>query len=111
MTFDTVASSNGVTVAPNGSSATVTEAGTYLVMPTVSPVAASQFTVYLNGAPVAGGVLPNNGNTYSGAVTVDAAAGDTVTVVNTAAGAATLADSAGGAPNASLYIQRLGDTA
>lgn len=110
MTFDTVGATSGVTFTPGGSAATVTDAGTYLVMPTVTPDAAGQFAVYLNGAPVAGGTLPNSGNTASGPVIVTAGAGDTITVVNTDAAAATLADATTGAPNASLYIQSLATT-
>ncbi len=109
MTFDTAGTTQGVTFTPGGSAATITEAGNYLVMPAVTPDAAGQFAVYQNGAPAAGGALANTGNTASGAVIVNAAAGDTVTLVNTGAGAATLPATTAGEPNASLYIQRLGD--
>lgn len=107
MTFDSAGPADGVTFTPGGSAATITEAGTYLILPTVTPAAAGQFAVYLNGAPVAGGTLPNSGDTASGPVIVNAQAGDTVTVVNTDAAAATLVDAAAGAPNATLYIQSL----
>lgn len=108
VTFDSAGTSNGVDFTAGGTEATVSEAGTYLVFPSVSPDAAGQFSVYLNGAPVAGGVLPTGGTASSGPVIVTAAAGDRISVVNTGSAASTLA--AGTAPNASLYIQSL-DTA
>lgn len=107
--FDAQNAATGVTLAPSGTSIMLGEAGTYLIVPNINTETAGEFTVELNGAPVPGGALPANGTASAGAVLVNAAAGDSVSIVNTGADPVSLAAAANGAPNASVFVQRLGE--
>lgn len=88
-------------------------AGTYLVMFTVSGVEPNQFSLFQNGAPVAGATFGSGAGTQqtTGQAILTLAAGDVITVRNhTSAAAVTLQTLAGGTQinaNASLTITRL----
>lgn len=105
--FDSSTAARGITAAPGATEVTVDEAGTYAVFASVTSTDPGTFAVELNGQPVPGGVLPASGNTSAGAVIVNAAAGDRISVVNTGSGAANLPALPVGAANASVYIQQL----
>lgn len=107
MAFDSSTAARGITAAPGATEVTVDEAGTYAVFASVTSTDPGTFAVELNGQPVPGGVLPASGNTSAGAVIVNAAAGDRISVVNTGSGAANLPALTVGAANASVYIQQL----
>lgn len=88
-------------------------AGTYLVMFTVSAVEPNQFTIYQNGAPVAGATFGSGAGTQmtTGQAIITMAAGDIITLRNhTSTAAVTLQTLAGGTQtnaNASMTITRL----
>ena len=105
--FDSSTAARGITAAPGATEVTVDEAGTYAVFASVTSTDPGTFAVELNGQPVPGGVLPASGNTSAGAVIVNAAAGDRISVVNTGSGAANLPALPDGAANASVFIRQL----
>ena len=105
--FDSSTAARGITSAPGATEVTVDEAGTYAVFASVTSTDPGTFAVELNGQPVPGGVLPASGNTSAGAVIVNAAAGDRISVVNTGSGAANLPALPDGAANASVFIRQL----
>lgn len=107
MAFDSSTAARGITAAPGATEVTVDEAGTYAVFASVTSTDPGTFAVELNGQPVPGGVLPASGNTSAGAVIVNAAAGDRISVVNTGSGAANLPALTVGAANASVFIRQL----
>lgn len=107
MAFNSSTAARGITAAPGATEVTVDEAGTYAVFASVTSTDPGTFAVELNGQPVPGGVLPASGNTSAGAVIVNAAAGDRISVVNTGSGAANLPALPDGAANASVFIRQL----
>jgi len=111
-------SSNGVIVgtithAPGTSTIQIGSAGDYSVWFYANGVEPNQFTLFQNGAPVAGSVYGSGAGTQgnTGMVIITAAAGDILTVRNhSSASAVTLQTLAGGTQinsNASILIQRL----
>ncbi|AHH01915.1 collagen like minor tail [Pithovirus sibericum] len=114
ITYDT----NGVilgpiTHAPGTSTITLGNAGNYAVWFSESGVEPNQFTLYQNGAPVAGSTYGSGAGTQinSGMVILTASAGDVLTVRNhTSSAAVTLQTLAGGTvanSNASVLIQQI----
>lgn len=110
----TGASSGGLTHTPGTTNVVVGTAATYLISFTVSAVEPNQFTVFINGAPVAGSTFGSGTGTQQnhGEVVVALAAGDVITLRNhTSASAVTLQTVAGGTEtnvNASLFIRAIG---
>lgn len=111
--FDTLGvSSAGITL-NSGSQIMVAVSGTFRVDFSVSGVEPNQFTLYQNGAPVAGAIYGSGAGTQqnNGSVILDVAAGDFLTLRNhTSAAAVTLQTLAGGTQvnsNASMLIQQL----
>ena len=111
-------SSNGVIVgtithAPGTSTIQIGSAGDYSVWFYANGVEPNQFTLFQNGAPVAGSVYGSGAGTQgnTGMVIITAAAGDVLTVRNhSSAAAVTLQTLAGGTQinsNASILIQKL----
>ena len=107
VTFAAYYSTNGFSLS-NSSSIVVSNAGEYRVVFSASGTAANQFTLELNGSPVAEmedrGSLPNTGH---GLVTL--ATGDILTLVNTSGAAVILqTPSDSTQSNASIFVERLG---
>lgn len=111
-------SNNGVIVgsithAPGTSQILAGTAGDYKVTFTVAGVEPNQFTLYQNGAPVAGATYGSGAGTQpsTGFVIVTMAAGDVLTLRNhTSAAAVTMQTLAGGTQinaNASILIEKL----
>lgn len=86
---------------------TIDSDGTYALTAAISGSTPGSFAVEINGTPAAGGTLMSAGNTSMGSVVFNASAGDTVTVVNVGTDEVTLPSNANGAPNASVYLQKL----
>ncbi|HWS29233.1 MAG TPA: hypothetical protein VN512_03860 [Clostridia bacterium] len=88
-------------------------AGDYAIWFYAAGVEPNQFTIFQNGAPVAGAVYGSGAGTQAnpGMVIITAAAGDVLTVRNhTSAAAVTLQTLAGGTQinaNASILIQKI----
>jgi len=112
---DIVFSSTGASAGFSHASSTITatNSGTYRVFFTVAAVEPNQFTVYQNGAPVAGATFGSGAGTQpnTGEAIVVLAAGDVLTLRNhTSTAAVTLQTLAGGTQvnsNASMTIIRL----
>lgn len=115
---DIVFSSNGVifgtiTHAPGTSTIQIGSAGNYSIWFYATGVEPNQFTLFQNGAPVAGSVYGTGARTQgnNGMVIITAAAGDILTVRNHSSSAAvTLQTVAGGTQinsNASILIQKV----
>lgn len=115
---DITFSDNGVIVgtithAPGTSTITIGTAGDYAVFFNAAGVEPNQFTLFQNGAPVAGAIYGSGAGTQPnpGMVIITAAAGDVLTLRNhTSAAAVTLQTLAGGTQinsNASVLIQKL----
>jgi hypothetical protein len=115
---DVLFSNNGVLSAgiahvAGTSTIVVTSAGVYEIEFNISAVEPNQFSLFLNGAPVAGGVYGSGAGTQQnhGSVILAMAAGDVVTVRNhSSAAAVTLQSLAGGTQvnaNASITIKKL----
>ena len=108
-----VISADGITHAPGTSQISFTNAGTYIVWFSVAGVEPGQFTLFQNGAPVAGGTYGSGAGTQPnpGMVIITVAAADVVTLRNhSSAAAITLQTLAGGTQtnaNASVTILRL----
>ncbi|MBQ8044273.1 MAG: collagen-like protein [Clostridia bacterium] len=111
-------SSNGVIVgtithAPGTSTIQIGSAGDYSIWFYANGVEPNQFTLFQNGAPVAGSIYGSGAGTQgnTGMVIITAAAGDVLTVRNhSSASAVTLQTLAGGTQtnsNASILIQKL----
>ncbi len=111
-------SDNGVIVgtithAPGTSTIAIGTAGDYAVFFNAAGVEPNQFTLYQNGAPVAGAIYGSGAGTQPnpGMVIITAAAGDVLTLRNhTSTAAVTLQTLAGGTQinsNASVLIQKL----
>ena len=111
-------SDNGVIVgtithAPGTSTIQIGSAGDYAIWFDVSGVEPNQFTLFQNGAPVAGSVYGSGAGTQAnpGMVIITAAASDVLTVRNhSSAAAVTLQTLAGGTQtnsNASILIQKM----
>ena len=112
-------SNNGIIVgsithAPGTASITLGNTGTYAILFIVTGVEPNQFTLFQNGAPVAGSTYGSGAGTQpnTGAVIITAAAGDVLTLRNhTSAAAVTLQTLAGGTQtntNASIKIEKIG---
>ena len=103
----------GVTHAPGASAITVTNAGTYSILFSVSGVEPSQFTIFINGVANTSTVYGSGAGTQqnTGHTIVTLAANDVITLVNhSSAAAVTLQTLAGGTQtnvNASIQIIRL----
>ena len=103
----------GVTHAPGSTDIVVTNAGTYAVNFSVSGVEPGQFSLFVNGAPVAGTVYGSGAGTQqdNGLAIITLSANDVLTLVNNASAAAvTLQTLAGGTQtnvNASILIEKL----
>jgi hypothetical protein len=115
---DILFSTNGIIVgtithAPGTSTIQFSSAGNYAVWFYAAGVEPNQFTVFQNGAPVAGAVYGSGAGTQPnpGMVIITAAAADVITIRNhTSAAAVTLQTLAGGTQinsNASVLIQKL----
>lgn len=115
---DILFSDNGIIVgaithAPGTSTIQLGSAGDYAIWFYAAGVEPNQFTLFQNGAPVAGSVYGSGAGTQMnmGMVIITAAAGDTLTVRNhTSAAAVTLQTLAGGTQinsNASILIQKI----
>jgi hypothetical protein len=115
---DILFSNNGIIVgtithAPGTSTIQFGSAGDYAIWFYAAGVEPNQFTLFQNGAPVAGSVYGSGAGTQMnmGMVIITAAAGDTLTVRNhTSAAAVTLQTLAGGTQinsNASVLIQKI----
>jgi hypothetical protein len=111
-------STNGVIVgaithAPGTTTITIGSAGDYAIWFTAAGVEPNQFTLFQNGAPVAGSTYGSGAGTQPnpGMVIITAAAGDVLTVRNhTSSAAVTLQTLAGGTQinaNASVLIQKI----
>jgi hypothetical protein len=104
---------SGISHTPSSTTVLLTNAGTYLVNWSVSGVEPNQFTVFLNGAPVAGSTYGSGAGTQqnTGQVVFIAGAGSTLTLRNhTSTAGITLQTLAGGTEvnvNASLMIARI----
>ncbi|WP_374756627.1 BclA C-terminal domain-containing protein, partial [Dyadobacter bucti] len=105
----------GITHAPGTTNITLTTAGDYSIWFHVSGVEPNQFTLFQNGAPVAGATYGSGAGTQqnTGMTIITASAGDVLTVRNhTGAAAVTLQTLAGGTQinaNASIKILYLGN--
>jgi hypothetical protein len=115
---DIVFSNNGIIVgpiihAPGTSTIQLGSAGDYAIWFYDTALEPNQFTLFQNGAPVAGSIYGTGAGTQAnpGMVIIRAAAGDTLTVRNhTSASAVTLQTLAGGTQsntNASILIEKL----
>ena len=115
---DVLFSDNGVIVgtiahAVGTSTITLGTAGDYAIWYNVAGVEPSQFALFLNGAPVGGGIYGSGAGTQPnpGMVIITAAAGDVLTLRNhSSAAAVTLQTLAGGTQinaNASILIQKI----
>ncbi|WP_434305322.1 collagen-like protein, partial [Clostridium botulinum] len=111
-------SNNGIIVgpithAPGTTSISLGAAGDYAVWFNVAGVEPNQFTLFQNGAPVAGSVYGSGAGTQPnpGMVIITAASGDVLTLRNhSSAAAVTLQTLSGGTQinsNASILIQKL----
>jgi len=105
--------SSSITHSPGTSNITIGIAGTYSIWFSVSGVEPNQFTLYQNGAPVAGSTFGSDAGTQlnSGMVTLTLAAGDVLSLRNhTSVVAVTLQTLAGGTQtntNASVMIHKI----
>ncbi|MBP2006741.1 BclA C-terminal domain-containing protein, partial [Halobacillus andaensis] len=103
----------GITHAPGTSQILVTTPGDYEVTFSVSGVEPNQFSLFLNGAPVAGTVYGSGAGTQqnNGQAIIAVSAGDVITLRNHSSSAAvTLQTLAGGTQtnvNASIVIKKL----
>ncbi|MEH7548165.1 BclA C-terminal domain-containing protein, partial [Neobacillus vireti] len=103
----------GITHAPGTSQILVTTPGDYEVTFSVSGVEPNQFSLFLNGAPVAGTVYGSGAGTQqnNGQAIIAISAGDVLTLRNHSSSAAvTLQTLAGGTQtnvNASIVIKKL----
>jgi hypothetical protein len=103
----------GISHAPGQAEMVVDSAGTYQISFALSAVEPNQFGLFVNGAPIAGGVYGSGSGTQqnNGQVMVSLAAGDVITLVNhTSAAAVTLQFLAGGVQanvNAAVHILKL----
>jgi len=103
----------GITHTAGTSTITVPTSGDYKIAFTVAAVEPNQFTVYQNGAPIAGATFGSGAGTQpsTGQVIVTMAAGDVLTLRNhTSSAAVTLQTLAGGTQtnvNASILIEKL----
>ena len=101
------------THAPGTDTISINSAGTFLASFNVSAVEPSQFTMYLNGAPIAGATYGSGAGTQQnrGNIIFIAGVGDAITLVNhTSAAAVTLQTLAGGTvanTNASITIIKI----
>ena len=99
--------------APGTSTIQLGSAGDYAIWFNAAGVEPNQFSLFLNGAPVAGGIYGSGAGTQPnpGMVIITAAAGDVLTVRNhTSAAAVTLQTLAGGTQinsNASILILKV----
>ena len=114
VSFDiTGLTSGGITHTPGTSTITVSTTGTYKITFYVSAVEPNQFSLYQNGAPIAGAVYGSGAGTQqnTGSTIIDMAAGDVLTLRNhTSAAAVTLQTLAGGTQtntNASILIEQI----
>jgi hypothetical protein len=98
---------------PGTTTITIGTAGTYKVNFNVSGVEPNQFTVFQNGAPIAGATFGSGAGTQQtvGQIVFIAAAGDVITLRNhSSAAAVTLQTLAGGTQtnvNASVIIEKM----
>ncbi|MDB5059500.1 MAG: hypothetical protein JWO59_2972 [Chloroflexi bacterium] len=103
----------GITHAPGSSQILVTTAGDYKVSYSVSGVEPNQFTLFLNGAPIAGATYGSGSGTQqnNGQAIITFAAGDVLSLRNhSSAAAVTIQTLAGGTQinvNASVIIEKL----
>lgn len=103
---------SGITHTPGSSTVTLVNAGTYSVEWSVSGVEPNQFTLFLNGSPIAGSTYGSGAGTQqnTGQVAFLASSGSTLTLRNhTSTAGITLQTLAGGTQinvNASLMISR-----
>jgi hypothetical protein len=115
---DILFSTNGIIVGaiahtPGTSTILLGSAGDYAIWFNAAGVEPSQFSLYQNGAPIAGGIYGSGAGTQPnpGMVIITAAAGDVLTVRNhTSAAAVTLQTLAGGTQinaNASILIEKV----
>jgi hypothetical protein len=105
VTFDTNGVINGFTHAAGTAQIIVNTAGTYAVMFSVTGTAAGQFTLFDNGAPIAGSDYSSGTDVQdNGQVIANLGAGDILTLRNTSAVSIPLPL---GATNASILIMRV----
>lgn len=113
VTFDNNGILSGVAHALGTTQLIIVTPGIYFVLFIVSSVEPNQFTLFLNGAPIAGSTYGSGAGTQQnpGGVFVNAAAGDILTLRNhTSASAVDLQTLAGGTQtnaNASISVQRV----
>lgn len=106
--------SAGIAHTSGGSDIVLQNAGIYEVLFSVNASMGSQFALYLNGAPVSGGVYgkvgSGAGQQNNGFALLKAAAGDTLTLVNTTGEMVSLPASTGGTQsnvNASVLARQI----